>query len=461
MVMALPKGWIEQTAGTESYEDTVDAIGLYMQQMGSTPLLTSQRELELAMQIDSVRATYRRNMLRIDSVMQSVIEDLAAVRKGQGRLDRVLDFDSRDPAAKRRLLCLLELNLHTIEAIRHSIGADFFKATDPQTSQRHRKAAFRRLVQRRERTVRLMEELGVKIEYIERKSADVVVLARQAECLIAGQLPGSAETDFASQTHHTASQFLHRFRKLQRNHQQYVEAKRQLCEGNLRLVVSVAKKYRNRGVPFLDLIQEGNAGLMRAAEKFEYRRGFKFSTYATWWIRQAVTRATATQSRTVALPPHALADMSRTLKIISNLRHQLGHEPTRREVSAATGMQENKLKAFEHSTVGTVSLDSEQSGETSIPRSDLLISKQSDDPREVAEQDELRTRLDGLLAKLQAREREVLSLRFGLADGEAHTLSEVAQVFGISRERVRQIERQAIFRLLQNSSAAALQGYLG
>jgi RNA polymerase primary sigma factor len=459
--------WPNEFSGSgDSYEsesrfgdELSDSIRLYMLQMGRTPLLTRQRELQLAKEIDDARQAIRRNMVRIDFVMQGVVEDLSLVADGNARADRVLEFDLKDRRAKQRAMAQLASNLQTLTAILDQQPDDFANVARRSTSSRRRRKVYARFLRRRERAIRLVEELGLKFEYIERHLAAIHEFDQRAKHLIKGTSTDFSDRQFVALTHQTPGRFRRRVAQLEKDLQRYVQAKKDLSEGNLRLVISVAKKYRNRGVPFLDLIQEGNAGLMRATEKFDHRRGFKFSTYATWWIRQAISRATATQSRTVKVPPHAISDMTKILKHVGRLRQELGRKPTRRELSNAVGLTEMQLRTVEHSTSVTISLD--------VPTDDDhtglangLPSGPDTCPMNPAERRELAERLTAMMADLLPREREVLTLRFGLKDGVSRTLSEVARIHGVSRERIRQVEKRAMQRILQNDENGALLRHL-
>ncbi|WP_145216009.1 RNA polymerase sigma factor RpoD/SigA [Planctomycetes bacterium TBK1r] len=439
-----------------------DSTAIYLQQMGHTPLLSRSRELELATEIDNARTVVRREMLRIGSVMQAVTEELIVLADGGGRADRVLDFEIRDQRAKARAVATLQSNLRTLIAILDSQSDDFATSTKRSTTRRRRRGTYARFLRRRERAIRLVEEVGVKFDYVERHYATLLELDRQATRYVRQQKTSEAEIRaFSFATAHTPSRFRYRFAKIQYEYSRYVQAKKDLCEGNLRLVISVAKKYRGRGVALLDLIQEGNAGLMRAAEKFDHRRGFKFSTYATWWIRQAVIRAAATQSRTVKLPPHAMAEATRVMKAIGQLRQEIGHKPSRRELCALIGLTETQFQRVEHSIGAIISLDASGFADQEVrPQGSRLPCTRTENPVESVELVELRYRINSLLGHLEPRERKVLKLRFGLDDGESRSLADVARVFGISRERIRQIEQRAIYALLQNEESDVLRRYL-
>jgi RNA polymerase primary sigma factor len=234
-----------------------------------------------------------------------------------------------------------------------------------------------------------------------------------------------------------------------------------LIKANSRLVISIAKKYTNRGVPFLDLIQEGNIGLMRAAKRFDYRRGYKFGTYATWWIRQAVGRALAEQSRTIRLPVHINDQLSKMFRIQNQFRQQLGREPEVSEIAEAMGVSSEKIQQLSKNARIPLSLDMPMSVEGDGVLGDFIEDHESPDPGEVATLSLLAQHLDQALALLPPREAQILKLRYGLANGEAHTLREVGIKIGVSRERIRQIEVQAINRLRHPVIQNKLRSYLG
>ena len=240
----------------------------------------------------------------------------------------------------------------------------------------------------------------------------------------------------------------------------YEQAMRELSGGNLRLVVSIAKKYRNRGLSFLDLIQEGNTGLMRAVDKYEYRRGYNFSTYATWWIRQAITRASADQARTIRIPVHMIETMSKLRKVSKQLLQEKGREPTMEETAEAADVSLEETRRVLKISRHPISLDRPVGESEDSYFGDFIEDNSTDSPVNSATQEMLKDKIDSVLKTLTYREREIIKLRYGLGDGYTYTLEEVGRIFKVTRERVRQIEAKAVRKLQHPVRSRQLKGFL-
>ena len=241
---------------------------------------------------------------------------------------------------------------------------------------------------------------------------------------------------------------------------EYEQSKRQLSGGNLRLVVSIAKKYRNRGLSFLDLIQEGNTGLMRAVDKYEYRRGYKFSTYATWWIRQAITRAVADHARTIRIPVHMIETMSRLRNVSKALLQNLGREPTLEEMAEDADLPVSEVRRVLKISRHPISLDRPVGESEDSYFGDFIEDEQAESPVQAASQEMLKDKIEAVLKTLTFREREIIKLRYGIGDGYTYTLEEVGRIFQVTRERVRQVEAKAIRKLQHPVRARKLENFL-
>jgi RNA polymerase primary sigma factor len=456
----------------ESWSD--DPVRMYLTQMGEIPLLTRQEEVSLAKQIEITRARFRRKVLECDYVMQTAFKVLRRVRDGDLPFDRTVQVSVTDELQKYQILGRLPHNLNTLETLLKRNQRDYRIATGKSRRTVERRAAWRRLGRRRRRAVRLVEELGLRTQRIEpmiktleefsRRVDELkarIVEYRKAGGRIRGREPWLVEyRNILRATQETPTSLRNRVGYLKLVYCQYQQAKRGLSEGNLRLVVSIAKKYRNRGLSFLDLIQEGNAGLMRAVDKFEYRRGFKFCTYATWWIRQAITRAVADQSRTIRIPVHMVETMSRVRNVSRRLLQKLGREPTIEETARASQTCIDEARRVLAMSRYPISLDRPVGNSEDSHFGDLLPDSAARAPSIGAAQGMLRLRIHKVLKTLSYREREIIKLRYGLGDGYSYTLEEVGHIFKVTRERIRQIEAKAVRKLQQPARSQELVGFL-
>ncbi|MFM7521868.1 MAG: RNA polymerase sigma factor RpoD/SigA [Planctomycetota bacterium] len=437
-----------------------DPVRVYLLQMGGIPLLSRETEVTNARRIESWRRQFRATLLGNDMVLTGALRLLERVHAGTVRLDRTIEVSVTDTTEKRRLLRRLGPNLDTLHRIEAEKDRLFRVAFSRRAPAAARQAAWRRLVRLRAKAVRLVEEMHLRIQ----KLYPLLRELRQVGSRIAGleATPAAVRERrrlllLARESRHTLARRLARLDTLQH---EYDAAKRDLAAGNLRLVVAIAKRYRNRGLSFLDLIQEGNSGLMRAVDKFEHARGFKFSTYATWWIRQAITRAIADQSRTIRVPVHMIDTMSRLRAVARSFRQQHGREATVAELAEAGGMSVEEATCIWRMSRQPVSLDQPLSDDDEAGHADFLKDPREEDPLRNANHQALRHSIAEALSGLTYREREILRLRFGLADGYSYTLEEVGTIFSVTRERVRQIEAKAVEKLRQPGMQGALAGFV-
>ncbi|MEZ6072531.1 MAG: sigma-70 family RNA polymerase sigma factor [Pirellulales bacterium] len=460
------------TADSESWSD--DPVRMYLTQMGEIPLLTRKEEIALAKEIEITRRQFRRRLLECDYVIQHAVKILNRVHVGELPFDRTVQVSVTDRLEKEQILGRLPHNLRTLETLLKRNRRDYRIATSLRYRMVERRQAWRRLGQRRRRAVRLVEELGLRTQRIEDRIRTLDEFSRRVDALRnqIDAIPKSRSVNpqrdalvreyrnILRLTQETPTSLRNRVRDLKLIYDQYQRAKRGLSEGNLRLVVSIAKKYRNRGLSFLDLIQEGNAGLMRAVDKFEYRRGFKFCTYATWWIRQAITRAVADQSRTIRIPVHMVETMSRVRNVSRKLLQEMGREPTIEETARAAGTAIDETRRVMAMSRYPISLDRPVGNSEDSYFGDLLPDGAAESPAIGAAQEMLRGRIHKVLKTLSYREREIIKLRYGLGDGYSYTLEEVGRIFKVTRERIRQIEAKAVRKLQQPSRSQELSGFL-
>jgi RNA polymerase primary sigma factor len=456
----------------ESWSD--DPVRMYLTQMGEIPLLTRQQEIALAKQIEITRARFRRKLLECDFVIQEAVRILRRVHTGELPFDRTVQVSVTDHLEKEQIMGRFPHNLKTLDVLLRKNRRDYRTAAGKSSRMSERREAWRRLGRQRRRAVRLVEELGLRTQRIENKIRALEEFSRRVDELKAKILSNRSNKGPAEERARLVGEFRkilvacqetptslrNRVTYLKRTYTEYQRAKRGLSEGNLRLVVSIAKKYRNRGLSFLDLIQEGNAGLMRAVDKFEYRRGFKFCTYATWWIRQAITRAVADQSRTIRIPVHMVETMSKVRNVARKLLQDLGREPTIEETAKAAGTPIEEARRVLAMSRFPISLDRPVGNSEDSHFGDLLPDGTVESPAIGAAQEMLRSRINKVLKSLSYREREIIKLRYGLGDGYSYTLEEVGHIFKVTRERIRQIEAKAVRKLQQPSRSAELSGFL-
>ncbi len=456
------EGLDEAAAAEEDPHAPDDALGLYLRQMGAIPLLTRDQELDLAKRLENKRRRYRHAALCNWRTLDAVVETFEKVQKGQLALDPTIDVVTTLELTRENILKRMPYNLRTLRHLLDMSEGDFRvyqRTTSASGKSRLRREGFRRL----RKAVKLAEELSPRIDLLDRWTDELRELARQmdkldhavgARCRSAADRERRAKQikqlrDLMVEARSGHDELKKMVRVLERRRAHYQKARRELAEGNLRLVVSIAKRYRSRGLPFSDLIQEGNRGLMRAVDKYEHRLGYKFGTYATWWIRQGITRALADHARTIRVPCHQVGTLAAVERVRGELSVANGREPTVEEIAAVLGVTAEETQSLRAVSRHPVSLHEPLGGEGERALEDFLDDPGATSPGQQVDQHLLRERIGEVLRSLTPREREVIELRFGLRDGQPRTLEEVARAYGITRERIRQIEARGLLKLRQ------------
>jgi RNA polymerase primary sigma factor len=416
-----------------------DALSMYLKQMGSIPLLSRDEEIELTNRLDRLRRRYRRAALFNWAILERAADAFTQIVEGKLPLERSVDVMPGLGLTWESIRQRLPRHLPRLRRLIEEARAEYLAAA----GSKRKLAAQRREARRRLRkAVAVVEELSPRVEWID---------AWVEEC-------------YAHPEARSALLSLEELAGLRRvvSHRQqlYRQTRRELAQANLRLVVSIAKRYRGRGLSFADLIQEGNSGLLRAVDKYDPRLGFRFGTYATWWVRQGVTRALADHARMVRIPCHHTATLSAIDRVRGELTVEHGREPADEAVASALGLRLEDLQAL--TAVGRAPLSiHEVFGNEEDEWASVLNDSRAENPGEAADQNLLRERIDEALRCLAPRDREVIELRFGLKDGHARTLDEVARLLGVTRERVRQIEARGLLRLRQPERRDMLSSFSG
>ena len=453
---------------------TDDPIRMYLSQMCRIPLLSREEEITLAKKIELSRKRFRRNLLRSFVALQVTVETLDRVHSGELPFDRTIKVSLTERLTKDQISARMPSNLATLHHLMQQQRGDFSKLISRQVTVEDKSHSRQAYLSRRRKMLQLVEELSLRTRRVQPFMRQLEDLSRTMDRLqlhlqqLRSEEPGSTRIepvrrelrDLMEKSLESPTSLRNRCAGLRKQLLEFERVKRELSSGNLRLVVSIAKKYRNRGISFLDLIQEGNTGLMRAVDKYEYRRGFKFSTYATWWIRQAITRAIADQARTIRIPVHMIDVLSKLQQAAKRLQHELGRLPTNEETALAAGIDlEESLHVLDIGRT-PVSLDRPIGESEDCSFGEFVEDSHTENPLNLANNGLLREKIEELLQTLTYREREIVRLRYGLADGYCYTLEEVGMIFKVTRERVRQIEAKAVSKLQHPVRSVELSEYV-
>ena len=455
-----------------------DPVRMYLKQMGQVPLLTREQEVQISKRIENAETEVRNIVHRFGFVAKEhiAVADKLLAEPPKERFDRVV-ADQKLENRDRHLRELRRLGKAAREAdhLADTAFVGWHRSPDPQSRaefmaqfQVH-DLALQDLFPKFAFKQKVLEEMLLLAENIRDKFQASVELLRQHEAILPSPHPHrqmllAAELqkihELEEMVRMSRTDYEMAFDQLKRHLAAGLRAKSEMVEANLRLVISIAKKYTNRGLSFLDLIQEGNMGLMKAVEKFEYQRGYKFSTYATWWIRQAITRSIADQARTIRIPVHMIETINKLMRVQKQLVQDYGREPSPDEIAEEMSLPVERVRAVLRMAQQPISLQSPVGDGDDSYFEDFIEDNGAENPSEMTSFSMLKDKLTDVLDSLTERERKVLELRFGLADGYSRTLEEVGRQFQVTRERIRQIEAKALRKMRHPTRIRHLQGFL-